>query len=88
MNGQRNRTTAFLTSPLCGLVVQAVLFRHKWATEAQVETEIGEVLRNVPKQGAYQDNEAPPENDDVADEWVFPSLLKPICVFLETITTI
>ena len=67
MNGQRNRKTAFLTSPLCGMVIQAVLFRHKWATEAQIKTEIGEVLRNVPKHGTSEDNEALIINVDVTD---------------------
>ena len=52
MNGQRNRKTAFLTSPLCGMVIQAVLFCHKWATKAQIENEILEILCNVLKLGA------------------------------------
>ena len=65
MNGQRNQKTAFLISPICGFVVDAVLYKHRNCTEYIVEQHIGEVLKNIPK-GKWEDDEesGPDEAND------------------------
>lgn len=72
MKGQRGKKCAFLLSPLCGYVVDAVLHKFRNATEAMVEGHIAEVLKNVLKskvKGEDEQNEEKndEENDEISD---------------------